>query len=559
MAQKIDKTVLVKMDEAKEIYRAGSPDVAMSAYLTLLHELDYHPDLLTLAVDGLTDIGARDFALNLLIEAMQNTQPTEALLGSIGALAQQLGTHDIAIKIFRSALNLNGNQPSHYVNIANSQYLSGDTDTALETAQQALYMFPAYAPLWNMLGTIMLNGKHDYDNAKIFYQEAARLDPKSDVYLTNLANFFGNSPEGNKLYKKAVRLNNQNHEAHVGLAINYLAQGQLRKGWEHKEHRLLTDSLSSNKARPELPAPLWKGESLAGKSVFVIAEQGLGDEIFYSLALHQLAEVADSICISCDPRLVDIFQRTYPFAAVVGYQDSAKDGYLQRSFPKLDTLTSQPDVSIWAASLPKLFWPNIASIPNMADVSFRPCPALISKFSSQLNTPATETTCRRKLKVGLAWRSGNMGLGRSRAYFGVTLAGYIVRWFKDDIDFYNLQYGSNQEELATIAEIADSPIRVLEDVDLKEDIESNYAIISQLDALITPATATAMYGLTSNVPTYLVSTGPPWWAFGQENKTGPSYCPQFKWFFKGADERYGLTIRRMLNELKQNFDLETVF
>ena len=552
MGRTINKASLIKSEFAKNLYLAGDPGAAQNAYLQLLKSTRYNADLLALIVNDLIEAGAREFALNLLIEALQSTKPTVMLLNVIGQLAQKLNTHDVAIKIFRAALNMNADQPSCYVNIANSQYLIGEIDAASETTQQALHFFPEHAPLWNMLGTILLHGKNDHENALKFYQEAARLDPVSDVYLTNLANFYGTLPEGTELYKKAIKINSQNHEAHVGLGINYLAQGELKKGWRHKEHRLLMDSMTSKKARPELPAPLWKGESLVGKSVFVIAEQGLGDEIFYSLTLRQLTEVTDRICISCDPRLKGLFERSFPFAHVVPYEDTVADGFISRRFPGIDAAPFRPEVSIWAASLPSIFWPELASIPQISATPFKPDPVQVDQYANAIKPGA-------KLKVGLAWRSGKQAFGRDRAYYGPNLAGYIVRWFKNDVDFYNLQYGCNEEELNIISDIAETGIHTFEGVDIKQDIEGNYAILKNLDALITPATATAMFGLTSGIRTYMINSGPPWWTFGQDLQPSPPFAPNLKWFFREAEERYAYTIRRMLNEFKRDFDLETVF
>ena len=65
-------------------------------------------------------------------------------------------------------------------------------------------------------------------------------------------------------------------------------------------------------------APLWDGKSsLEGKFILLHAEQGIGDELMFATCYHDVIRQARRVMITCDPRLKDLMQRSFPEAAVV--------------------------------------------------------------------------------------------------------------------------------------------------------------------------------------------------------------------------------------------------
>jgi hypothetical protein len=76
--------------------------------------------------------------------------------------------------------------------------------------------------------------------------------------------------------RAACELAPANATFRLNLSILHLVRGNFVDGWP--EHEARWDGAGELKGlRPVLPAPQWQGESLAGKTLFVWGEQGMGD------------------------------------------------------------------------------------------------------------------------------------------------------------------------------------------------------------------------------------------------------------------------------------------
>jgi tetratricopeptide (TPR) repeat protein len=115
------------------------------------------------------------------------------------------------------------------------------------------------------------------DEAEACYRRAAGWQPART--LANLAVILrttGRLDEAEAVLREAHAIEPGNQGIRHTLGMTLLQLGQYAEGWAFYEarHALLP--------RPTAPLPEWRGESLAGKRILVIAEQGLGDQILWS-------------------------------------------------------------------------------------------------------------------------------------------------------------------------------------------------------------------------------------------------------------------------------------
>ena len=103
----------------------------------------------------------------------------------------------------------------------------------------------------------------------------------------------------------------ENYFVHWNRSLLLLQRQAFDEGWQCYEQRLLT--LTDNHPRV-FPFPALAREPLAGKSVLVYAEQGLGDEIMFASCFEDLLAMAGRCIIECDPKLAPIFARSFPRA-----------------------------------------------------------------------------------------------------------------------------------------------------------------------------------------------------------------------------------------------------
>ena len=88
-----------------------------------------------------------------------------------------------------------------------------------------------------------------------------------------------------------------------------LLLGDFHQGWKEYEWRLKCSNFSSENRN--FPQPYWDGIYLNGKSVLIWAEQGIGDEILHSSMINDLYKIHNKISLIVDPRLVELFQRSF--------------------------------------------------------------------------------------------------------------------------------------------------------------------------------------------------------------------------------------------------------
>lgn len=153
-------------------------------------------------------------------------------------------------------------------------------------------------------------------SAAFAHQQAGRLDEAEAGYrqilswrpartLGNLGVILrvtGRLEEAESVLREALSLAPDNLGLQHTLGMTLLQLGRYAEGWALYEarHQLLP--------RPTAPFPEWQGESLAGKRILVLAEQGLGDQILWSRFIPLLAEQAAEVRLAVARPLAALLQ-----------------------------------------------------------------------------------------------------------------------------------------------------------------------------------------------------------------------------------------------------------
>lgn len=210
--------------------------------------------------------------------------------------------------------------------------------------RRALESAPGHAAAGNNLG-LLLMAQRRWDEAESPLRAAHAAQP--GAALPNLASLLlatGRAAEAETLARQALAaepgradwlnllglaLREQGRDEEAGLAweqglasvpdhrrlrqnLGYLqlARGDWAAGWAHHEARL------ESAVYPALPSPRWQGESLAGRRLLVLFEQGYGDAIQFSRYLNPLLEQgAARVVALCREPLSPLFSRQWPQVA----------------------------------------------------------------------------------------------------------------------------------------------------------------------------------------------------------------------------------------------------
>lgn len=235
---------------------------------------------------------------------------------------------------------------------------------------------------------------------------------------------------------------------------------------------------------------------LEQKSVLVLGDDGVSDEVRYAYGYRMLPENCRAV-ITCEPRLHGLLSRSFPrheFIAVtrrwpdlpIKVEDN-RSGIDNVDFariisqdlfdriPTFDRLRFQQDLVAgrW------LRQPGGAPCTEGAGTGafLKPDQKLVRKWKSRMRFRANGAAA--PLKVGLIWRSALQNARRSRQYLKIEQLAPLLE-VKGAV-LYSLQYDISEDEAAFCKS---NGIRLLDDVDWRNDLETVAAVTSQLDLVI---------------------------------------------------------------------------
>jgi Flp pilus assembly protein TadD len=381
---------------------------------------------------------------------------------------------------FRRALELREAYPQAHNNLGVLFAGQARTVEAERAYRRALELREGYPEAHNNLG-VLLAGQARTVEAERDYRRALELReayPEAHDNLGILLAAQGRTAEAEREYGRALELNPDHHGARWNLALLQLSLGRYREGWRNYETRCEPAWRSAPQRQESFPLPRWRGEDLAGKSLLLLCEQGLGD------------------CVQFVRYAPLIKQRLTP--ARLAVRCPAVLGSLFAAIPGVDAVEVQEEpVGVEAydrccllGSLPLLLGTtSVAAIPAALPY-LRPPAARIEHWRRRLP--------REGLRVGLVWKAGGTEQSDQRSLR--ALAALAPLWQVQGASFVSLQKGRGEDEAA-----AGIPGHPLAHVGSElGDFADTAAALSQLDLLITVDTAFAHLSGALGRPTWIL-------------------------------------------------------
>ena len=291
-------------------------------------------------------------------------------------------------------------------------------------------------------------------------------------------------------------------------AFSRLGLGELESGWRLYRARL--SPLSGRRERFEVPGQAYDFAGgmagLKGRSLLLVAEQGLGDEVMFAGMIPDLARALGPdgrLALAVEPRLISLFARSFPKAEVLTHQTQSIDGAPLRTVPGLKTV-----VDVWAP------------FASPAE-ALRPTASRFSETSGFLEAdPARVQHWRRVLaeqpgrKVGLLWKSAKLVGERQRLFAPFDAWRPVLR--TPGLSFVNLQYGDCAQELAFARDQLGVDILQPPGIDLKDDLDDVAALTAALDLTIGFSNASFNLAGAVGAPAWLVAVHGAWTLLGTD-------------------------------------------
>ena len=452
---------------------------------------------------------AGDFVSSIkCYESALALMPDQAeVANDLGRLAYRMGMIDTAEQLFRHFLDRYPDHVEGSNNLASALRELSRGDEAIDVLRAAILVHPEAAMLWNALGAVM-SERGDFENALIFFEEALRLEPDFAKARYNLGNcrLALGDPEGALAdCDAALKLRidaGERQMMRVARSATLIALGRIREGWEEYEARLHPQFAGVTHFQTD--RPLWRpGDDLAGRTFLVIGEQGLGDEVLFANVLEDVQRDLGPdgrLYIAVEPRLVGLFQRSFPDAVVGGHVTHGIHGRTARFLPFLE---DHSVIDLWTpiASLLRTYRTKVSAFPDRP--SFMTAdPARVAHWRERLAGAPVG------LKVGLLWKSAIGATARSR-YFSP-----FEKWAPvlatPGATFVNLQYGDCSAEIEAARRDLGVEIWTPPGIDLKQDLDDVAALCCAMDLIVGFSNATWNLGAACGAPGWLISTPGAW-------------------------------------------------
>ncbi len=145
-----------------------------------------------------------------------------------------------------------------------------------------------------------------FREAEAAYERALELEPRSADSLSNLAGLYkeqGRMDEAVGYYDLAVGFAPDVPSIRYNRSLALLKAGDYSRGWSEYEWRWRR---GQEKHRLH-PGPRWDGSALAGRTVLIWAEQGLGDALQFVRYAPRVKALGGTVIVECPARLKPLF------------------------------------------------------------------------------------------------------------------------------------------------------------------------------------------------------------------------------------------------------------
>ena len=402
--------------------------------------------------------------------------------------------------------------------LAHLRHAQGRGEEALALVDKALRVAPGSANALNIRSCI-LSQLDRHEEALATAARVLVIAPRHANAFVNRGNalqYLGRFPEALASYDKAIALEPDHVDALFNAGMVRLAVGDFKGGWPKYEFRWKVSGAPANPLYAS--APQWTGaEPLAGKTVMLYPEQGLGDTLQFLRYVPLVARRAARVFVSIHPTLAPVLP------ALPGNVTVLDDGAAIPPF----------DLHCPLLSLPLAFGTELATIPS--GLRCVAPPERITHWEKRLAP-------RRRKRVGLAWAgSAAHKDDRNRS---IALARLLPVLDVPETDFVSLQRDLRPGDDAVLREY---PQVVHHGAELA-DFADTAAIIGLLDLVVTVDTSVAHLAAAMGKPVWLMLPFRPDWRWLLDRDDSPWY-PTVRLFRQPSAADWDSVVARIAGEM----------
>lgn len=405
-------------------------------------------------------------------------------------------------------------------------------DDALEVASDYLRLFPDRTHAISLYAmTLAQRGRFDESIALI--REMMAKEPRSIEYVrayTAVTTWMGSPGAGLDYQERIYRLRTKTGGSRTALAMQALWLGKWAKGYDEYETGFEQVKRGRGRKR-KFTQPRWEGEDLAGKSIVVHTEQGVGDEIMFATLMPDIVKWASKVYIEATERMVPLFQAAFPTTTVF----QMKPGSEYESDESIDYHVPIGSLGRYIRRKGNLFGRNRPYLSADYELS----QTLRKKYKQKHGDD---------LVVGIGWRGGSMPMRRKTRSFEIADLKPILA--HPGVTFVSVQYGDVEAEVEEVGRTVGKEVIYDPTVDPLKDLVAAASQIAACDLVISATNAGVHTAGGLAVPCWaLVPFESDWrWTWGREDVV---WYPGMRLFRQQAfKESWSTVIERVDKEFK---------
>lgn len=409
-----------------------------------------------------------------------------------GVALAAMSRHEAAISSLQRARELAPQIPFVHLQMGISLHAIGQFDAAIESYQAALALNASNADAHHNLGISLLQLRQHESALQSFERAIAIHGQLADAHVNRglvLAEM-DKHLEARASYEQAITINPALRIAHRNLSHLYLQLGEYDKGWEKLEWRLVSNDNKPNQRL--LPQPLWLGrELIAGKTILLHSEQGLGDTLQFSRYARHVSALGARVILEVQQPLLNLL------AGLDGVMEVISQGTTPPAF----------DFHCPLMSLPLALKNSIGSAPATC-TPIQADSAKVEEWQARLGN-------KTRPRIGFAWRGNPQHKNdRNRS---IPLADF-TNLLSSDFEFICLQ-----KEMTDVERRMMTCPDILLAGEYLRDFSDTAALCEALDLIITVDTSVAHLAGSMGKPVWILLPFNPDWRWMLERTDTPWY------------------------------------
>ena len=409
---------------------------------------------------------------------------------NLGNLYRDAKKSNLAIKYYLISYKKNPKHLESITEISKIFYRNKDFNNSLKYAYKAKKAHPKSLEVIDLFGHIYFL-KGDFIKSLFEYEKLRDFKYKKDKIDTNIASNLiqlGKTDQARRILEQ-----NPLDKARYNLGLIHLSNKNFSKGWDNYNIGIKTGERYLRVSTDKLKDfSIWRPNKNF-KSVLIIGEQGLGDELMFSLLLKHLDPKKTKIGLLLDKRLKNLFA------------SSDLDHEFINSFD--EALEKKYESYIPIGNLCKYFLESEINFMKIPKINFNINKKLITELKSKLTY---------KFTIGISWHTDNKQFGSLR---NIKLKKFSPLFSELNANFINLQYGDHETEIKQVSNKNKKNIFIEENIDNKNDLDSFAAKILLCDLVLSIDNSTVhLAGILNKNTIALIPEVGDWRWFGKNDK-----------------------------------------